>query len=480
MLPIDTHSTPSSSTLKHSAFRQLGQQLKLVRDKAPDPTNRQWCPFQPHPRQKTFLDLTCREAFYGGAAGGGKSTALLMAALQYVDIEGYSALLLRRKLTDQKRAGALVMKAHEWLDGTAARWHAGSHMWTFPSGATLQFGYLDTESDLESYHSAEYQFIGFDELTHFHEHWYTYMFARCRRQAGVPIPVRVRSGSNPGSHGHEWVKKRFITNRKEGVEFVPALVTDNPTLDADDYLLSLEELDPIRRDQLAAGDWDAETDSVLVYDTIVSVQTPASDIEFGGLACAEMVDPLRPKARLPEYFVGYDIGRTQDRTVIVMLELIHDVFWTRKLIVLHKVKFEEQLQIISDVVATPGVVKCYGDMGGIGMHLFERLESVFRSKVVGVIMSETRQGELANLLRITFNQAGIRIPDDARLRDDLQMVKASELDERGAVTKVKTNRNATGHADRFWAYALARAAAPVKRPTKAVAKPIGYRASRKR
>src|SRR6185369_16574716 len=136
----------------------------------------------PHPTQQVFLGLNVREALYGGAAGGGKSDALLMAALQYVDVPGYAALLLRRSWPDLVLPGAIMDRAGQWLADTPARKRDGGRLWEFPSGARLQFGYLSTDSDKYRYASAEFQFIGFDELTQFpEEDTYTFLFSRNRR-----------------------------------------------------------------------------------------------------------------------------------------------------------------------------------------------------------------------------------------------------------------------------------------------------------
>jgi hypothetical protein len=113
--------------------------------------------------QATFLLLNCYEAMYGGAAAGGKSDALLMAALQYVDVPGYSAILFRRSYPDLALPEAIMSRSKEWLKQTDAHWNEQSKRWTFPSGATLSFGYLDIEDDKYRYASAEFQFIGFDE-----------------------------------------------------------------------------------------------------------------------------------------------------------------------------------------------------------------------------------------------------------------------------------------------------------------------------
>ena len=126
------------------------------------------------------------ETLYGGAAGGGKSDWLLMSALDYVDVPGYAALLLRRTYQDLAKPGALIDRAHSWLHQTDARWNEQKKQWRFPSGAVIDFGYLEQANDVYQYQSAEYQMVGFDELTQFEEPQYLYLFSRLRRLRGVP------------------------------------------------------------------------------------------------------------------------------------------------------------------------------------------------------------------------------------------------------------------------------------------------------
>jgi predicted phage terminase large subunit-like protein len=201
--------------------------------------------------------LPCLEALYGGAAGGGKSIAILMAALQYVDVPGYSALILRKTYTDLALPGALMDVANQWLSGTDARWRDTEKTWVFPSGATLTFGYLDSPRDKYRYQSAAFQFIGPDELTQYPDVDYRYLFSRLRRLKGSLVPIRMRTASNPGNIGHEWVKQRFMIEPNENRVFLPAKLGDNPHLDADEYIKSLDELDPITKAQLLNGDWSA-------------------------------------------------------------------------------------------------------------------------------------------------------------------------------------------------------------------------------
>lgn len=216
-----------------------------------------WVPHEPQPKQAEFLALSCREALYGGAAGGGKSDALLMAALQYVDVPGYAAILFRRTLTDLSLPDALMSRADEWLSGTAAKWSTQERTWTFPSGATLTFGYLDEERDRYRYQSAAFQYVGFDELTQFPRPWYLYLLSRLRRLSGSNLPVRMRAATNPGGIGHKWVRERFIDKPEERV-FIPAKLQDNRYIDRAEYLEFLGELDSVTRAQLRDGDWEAD------------------------------------------------------------------------------------------------------------------------------------------------------------------------------------------------------------------------------
>lgn len=207
-------------------------------------------------QQAAFLVLDQLEAGYGGAAGGGKSDALLAGAVQYVDHPGYAALILRRTFADLALPGAAMARSKEWLSNSA-HWSDRDKTWTFPGGATLTFGYLEHEDDVYRYQSSEFQYIGFDELTQFSEKQYRYLFSRLRRTHGLDVPLRMRWASNPGGVGHAWVKRSFIDKRKPGVIFIPARVADNPGLVVDEYVASLQHLDETLRAQLLDGDWGA-------------------------------------------------------------------------------------------------------------------------------------------------------------------------------------------------------------------------------
>jgi predicted phage terminase large subunit-like protein len=183
-----------------------------------------------------------------------------MGAAQYFDVPGYNALILRRTFVDLSMPDAIMDRAIRWWRGVA-HWNVMKKRFTFPSGATLTFGYLATDNDVYGYQGAAFQYVGFDELTQFTEKQYRYLFSRLRRIEGTNVPIRMRAASNPGGVGHEWVRQRFIDRGpRTGRIFVPARLRDNPYIDAVEYRKSLAKLDPVTRAQLLNGDWTARTD----------------------------------------------------------------------------------------------------------------------------------------------------------------------------------------------------------------------------
>lgn len=223
-----------------------------------------YSPHKPSPKQLAFLSFDGLEAFYGGAAGGGKSDALLMAALQYVDVPNYSAILFRRSYTDLALPGALMDRGHEWLADAIkrkeVRWDRETHTFHFPSGATIAFGYIQAPRDMYRYQSAEFQYVGFDEIAEWpDDEAYKFLFSRLRKTMDIhleKVPLRVRCASNPIGPGATWVRKRFLDNGNENRIYVPANFEDNPHLEKESYLRSLRELPESTQRRLIEGSWE--------------------------------------------------------------------------------------------------------------------------------------------------------------------------------------------------------------------------------
>jgi predicted phage terminase large subunit-like protein len=216
---------------------------------------------RPEPKQAAFMLLPTIAGLYGGAGGGGKSSTALLSALMYVDVPGYSSLVLRRTYKQLKMPGALLDRCRTWLkpflDSGEVKWIGDEYVFRFPSGATIKFGYLKHDNDLEQFSGSEFQDIEVDEAGQFTGTQLKFLFSRLRKSARSTIPLRYRLYSNPGGRGHLHLKESFVdpdTRRPDHV-FVPATLNDNPHIDRPSYVASLMHLPPVMRERILNGDW---------------------------------------------------------------------------------------------------------------------------------------------------------------------------------------------------------------------------------
>ena len=235
--------------------------------------------WRPQPRQAAFMRRSEDEALYGGAAGGGKSDALVIEALRQVDVPNYRALILRKTFPQLRE---LIDKTMQYYKPVfpKARYNASNHCWTFPSGAKIYFGSMFRAQDKYNYQGQQFDFIGVDELTHFTWEEYSYLMSR-NRPSGPGTQVYIRATANPGGIGHGWVKARFITPAPPGTRmvqlvdvkkpdgtveklrrtrvFIPSTIFDNPALLKNDpgYLNNLASLPEAEKQALLYGSWDS-------------------------------------------------------------------------------------------------------------------------------------------------------------------------------------------------------------------------------
>lgn len=242
--------------------------------------------FQPNDGPQTdFLSSSEQEVLYGGAAGGGKSYAMIADPIRYAN-NPKAKMLLVRKSTEELRELKSVSKELYPQAVPGCKYLERDSTWVFPSGATLWLSYLDRDDDVSRYQGQAFSWIGFDELTQWNTPYaWNYLRSRLRTPKGSGLKLYQRATSNPGGIGHAWVKKMFVDpapynspfwatdietgetlSRPEGHSlgagplfkrrFIPATLFDNPYLAEDGlYESNLLSLPEHERRRLLEGDW---------------------------------------------------------------------------------------------------------------------------------------------------------------------------------------------------------------------------------
>ena len=248
--------------------------------------------FRPNDGPQTdFLAAPEIDVLYGGAAGGGKSYAMLVDPLRYAHRAAHRALILRRSMPELRE---LIDKSRELYPQAfpGCKFREVEKLWNFPSGAKVEFGFLERDADVYCYQGQAYSWIGFDEITHLPtEFSWNYLASRLRTTDSEIKPY-LRCTANPGGIGAHWVKKRYVTpmipnesfEGSDGLsrKFIPARLEDNPYLSYDGrYEQMLQALPEVQRRQLLEGNWDiTEGAAFTEFDSNIHIITPF-DIPLG-------------------------------------------------------------------------------------------------------------------------------------------------------------------------------------------------------
>jgi hypothetical protein len=258
--------------------------------------------------QYRFLQSSVRELGFGGQAGGAKSFSLILDALGQIHHEHYNAVMFRRTFKQLAGADGLIDLSHRIYPLVGGVYTKSDYLWHFRGyPGTIRFAHLEHEETVHNYDGHQFSWIGFDELQHFSERQYLFLFSR-NRASNPAIRPYVRASFNPGGIGHKWIKRRFIDpfkgsdkprwfKRVNGVDvesgkddplavsrlFIPSRLEDNPYLWQDgkgDYEAGLNQLDDVDYRRLRLGDWDIRRDGLVYHAFNDSCIVPQGTVDL--------------------------------------------------------------------------------------------------------------------------------------------------------------------------------------------------------
>jgi predicted phage terminase large subunit-like protein len=314
-------------------------------------------------RQTEFLSTTADICVYGGAAGGGKTFALLLEPLRHVNrIANFSAVFFRRTMPQITNPGGLwdeSLKLYPRVGGVA---HVRDREWRWPGGGKIKFSHLQLDGTVYHWQGAQITLICFDELTHFTAHQFFYLLSRNRSTCGVRPYIRATCNPDADSWVADFlawwidpqtglaiperagVLRYFVrvsdkiiwADRPEAimdylprpedlppgfdlpppisVTFIPATVFDNPALlrANPEYYMWLESLPLLERARLLCGNWKIRPAAGLYFKrewcTIVDeVPTDLDIVRYWDLAATE-----KTEFNDPDWTVGIKLGRDRN------------------------------------------------------------------------------------------------------------------------------------------------------------------------
>lgn len=312
---------------------------------------------QPGP-QTMFLGTDADIAIFGGAAGGGKSYALLLEAVRHVGKPGFGGAIFRRTLADVKKEGSLWDTSMLLYPQLQARPRLDTLSWTFPERTKLTFSHLEHDKNVLDWQGAQVPFIGFDELTHFTRAQFFYMLSRNRSTCGVR--PYIRATTNPDADS--WVAKfiewwidqdtgyavpersgkirwfvragdamvwantaeelliDYPDSMPKSVTFILSKLTDNAALMAADpgYRANLMALDRVERERLLNGNWKIRPSSGLYFQRHwceMVDYVPAGTRFVRGW---DIASTPKTETNDPDWTCGTKMGRCPDGSYIVV------------------------------------------------------------------------------------------------------------------------------------------------------------------
>lgn len=298
--------------------------------------------------QYDFLFSKANICLYGGAAGGGKTFALLLEALWHHKTPGFQAAIFRKNATQIRNPGGLWDESEKLFYDFEGQARQSILEWQFPSGATVKFAHLDQEQDKYSWQGSQICLIGFDELTHFSWGQFVYMMSRNRSTCGIPPYIRATTNPDPDS----WVRtfidwyiddkgyaipersgkiRWFMIENDETIwadtreeliakfpdclpksfSFIASSVFDNKILLEKDpgYLANLKALPRYEREQLLHGNWNIRPTAGMFFqktnfETLIALPKNLSYVRYWDRAATK-----KTENNDPDYTVGIKLGK---------------------------------------------------------------------------------------------------------------------------------------------------------------------------
>lgn len=310
--------------------------------------------------QTSFLSSPADIAIYGGAAGGGKTFALLLEAVRHVSNSRFSAVIFRRTLVDVKKSGSLLDTSMVVYGSIGGKPRLDTLTWTFPRGGKVSFGHLEHETTVLDWQGAQVPLLCFDELTHFSRTQFFYLLSRNRSTCGVRPYVRATTNPDADSWVSEliswWIdpdtgfpiperggvlrwfariadvlewadsdaelREKFEGCEPKSMTFIPARLDDNAILTKADpgYRANLMALPRVERERLLGGNWKIRPSAGLYFQR--RWVTPIDEGAIPKLARVvrgwDLAATPKTEGNDPDWTAGTKIGITYDRRYVVL------------------------------------------------------------------------------------------------------------------------------------------------------------------
>lgn len=310
--------------------------------------------------QEQFLSSEADIAIYGGAAGGGKTYALLLEPLRHVDNPGFGAVIFRRQSTQITTEGGLFDNATEMYTPLGAEIvKTPNAVATFPSGARVSFRHLQYDKDVYGWQGSQICLLCYDELTHFSSRQFFYMLSRNRSTCGVRPYIRATCNPDADSWVADFIswwirpdgypdkersgKVRYFV-RSDGeiiwadtrqeltdkygadsvksVSFIASSVYDNKILlqANPEYLASLNSLPEVEKERLLKGNWKIRPTGGMYFKAIQArvVMDVPDKIDAVCRAWDLAATEITPTSKNPDRTAGVLMGRLRNGQYIVL------------------------------------------------------------------------------------------------------------------------------------------------------------------